>query len=181
MRHDARSKTGNNVGYERQRKQTSGFAVIQAQPPHPWCGKRIEVRIGPDLGGRREMAAYRRSGTRDCEAGTLRTGGWAVIAAETLDSGSGDGGDNAVGDHAHAVVLCIGDVDPPGGIDGDTSELIELRIGGRPVVAAVANVAIPGNGGDDAVSNFWQAVSQKPSAVRWVGDGGVHGDESGTG
>src|SRR5207244_4596532 len=95
----------------------------------------------------------------------LRTGGWPVIAAETSESGSGDCGDDSVGDHADTVVLRVGDVHPAGGIDGDAFGLIELRVGGRPVVAAEANVAISRNGGDDAVGNFSDAVSQKPSAV----------------
>ena len=62
---------------------------------------------------------------------------------------SGERGDGAVrADHAHPVVVAIGDVDPAGAVDGNGDRFLEGRLRRRTPVPSEASVLAPSHGRD---------------------------------
>ena len=99
--------------------------------------------------------------------------GRTVIAGEELQAIAGDGGDAAggCGQLADAVIAGVGDVEIPGGVEGERGGIPELSGSGRTVVTGVSGAADAGDGGDDAGGG----VDLADAVVVGVGDVEVSG------
>ena len=66
----------------------------------------------------------------------MRGGGLTVVATETGDTGTSDGGNHpGRGDAAYTMSVALGDIDFTRCADGNRNRKIQLRTGGLPIVS----------------------------------------------